>query len=429
VALLLAIVVGRFPSFINLSSLQAFYSARLTRAYLGASNGERFADTSHRASWSVAEPHEGDEVPMSAYVTGAARSELVTRAPFHLVNVTVNDTVDPAEQLVQRDRKGKPMVVTPLGFSIDGAPLGAFSDQAPTIELQRPLSVGQWIGTSGAAFSTGIGRETSLGVSLLMGAANVRLGTWWEPRTSAMPGGVPGNMATPREGLLRRWFPTQSYLFDEFTARFHGPARRWQYLSDGGHFENTALYELLRPAREVRFIIACDHGADPEYRFDDLANLIRLVRIDLEVDVSVDEGIRHDEHLGRWFGVPADFRPPAAVATDIAAGRPAEPGTARPSDEEPPREPIALLLRARHGLPARTTCWVVVLKPRVRTDSAADVVQYALRHPAFPQEPTADQFYDEAQWESYRKLGRDNASHVLQPRVWERLHAYIAAQG
>lgn len=420
VAVILTWVVGRFPSFINLSTLQAFYSARLARAYLGASNGWRFADLGKRSSWSVAEPHDGDDIALSAFVApacdaaGAPQGQaLVTRAPFHLLNVTINDTVDPAEQLVQRDRKGKPMVVTPLGFSIDGAPLGPFSAQAPTIELQRPLSLGQWVGTSGAAFSTGIGRETSLGRSLLMGAANVRLGTWWEPR----PPGAAADRGSP-DGVLRRLFPTQCYLLDEFTARFHGAARRWQYLSDGGHFENTALYELLRPERQVRFVIACDHGADPEYRFDDLANLIRLARIDLQVDVEVEESVREHPLLGRWFGVPADFRAAAASERGASHGNGADA-----------HEPIAVLLRARHGTPAATTCWVLLLKPRVRGDSAADVVQYQLRHPEFPQEPTADQFYDEAQWESYRKLGRDNASHLLAPEVWSALHAWIGRQG
>ncbi len=424
VALLLSVVVGRFPSFINLSSLQSFYGSRLTRAYLGASNGLRFSDAGRRASWSVAEPHEGDAVSMSAFVKPAPDGSdlpatLATRAPLHLINVTMNDTVDPGEQLVQRDRKGKPVCITPLGFSVDGGPTTPFANQRADVELQRPLGLGQWIGTSGAAFSTGIGRETTLGLSLLMGAANVRLGTWWE---SGIGDGRGGSWLSR---TAEAWFRTQSYLYGEFTAQFHGLKRRWQYLSDGGHFENTAVYELLRPTRDVRFIIACDHGADPAYRFSDLANLVRLARIDLQVEVVVDDGVKDVPLLRPWFGVPADFRPPQGAAEDIALGRPAQAPNPRPSAADPPHEPVALLLRASHGQPSQVHCWIVMLKPRVRTDSAPDVVQYALSHPTFPQEPTADQFYDEAQWESYRKLGRDNAAHLLQPQVWAALHAYI----
>ena len=48
---------------------------------------------------------------------------------------------------------------------------------------------------------------------------------------------------------------------------------------------------------------------------------------------------------------------------------------------------------------------IVVLKPRLTVAAPADVRQYGSTHPAFPQEGTADQFFDEAQWESYRALG------------------------
>jgi hypothetical protein len=348
-------------------------------------------------------------------VPGAPRPALATLAPLHLINVTLNNTVDPGEQLVQRDRKGQPLLVTPLGFTVDGV-FHEFPKLQPRYEIQRTLSVGQWIGTSGAAFSTGIGRQTSLGLSLLLGAANVRLGTWWESGAGSDP---------PRPWglqLAREAFRTQGYLLQEFTAKFHGLRRQWQYLSDGGHFENTALYELLRPSRGVGFVLACDNGADPDYEFADLANLVRLARIDLGLELEMDTGVGDDPVLREWIGVPGDFRPrrpPAAVQED---GEPAAADEPAPSA----REPVALLLRARPGGALRPTCWVLLLKPRVRRDSAIDVVQYRRTHPAFPQESTSDQFFDEAQWESYRKLGRDNAAALLSEPVWTALHAYIA---
>ena len=342
---------------------------------------------------------------MADYLAPGTEPALATLAPMHLINVTLNNTVDPGEQLVQRDRKGEPLLVTPLGFSVNGE-FRNFPTLQPRYEIERTLSVGQWIGTSGAAFSTGIGRQTSLGLSLLLGAANVRLGTWWESGAGADP--VAG---WPLQ-VLRAMFKTQMYLVNEFTAKFHGLRRRWQYLSDGGHFENTALYELLRPSRNVSFVIACDNGADPDYDFEDLANLIRLLRIDMGIELEIDAGVRDDPLLHGLIGVPDDFR----------AGLP-HPGTAAAVDAP---EPVALLLRAHPGGSARPSCWVLMIKPRVRRDSAVDVVQYALGHPAFPQEPTADQFFDEAQWESYRKLGHDNTAALLAPEAWAALHAHIA---
>ena len=45
--------------------------------------------------------------------------------------------------------------------------------------------------------------------------------------------------------------------------------------------------------------------------------------------------------------------------------------------------------------------------------AAADVLEYHRAHPNFPHEPTSDQFFDEAQWESYRKLGEHIARRLF----------------
>ena len=49
--------------------------------------------------------------------------------------------------------------------------------------------------------------------------------------------------------------------------------------------------------------------------------------------------------------------------------------------------------------------WLLYVKPTLVGDEPADIVQYHRAHLPFPQETTADQFFDEAQWESYRMLG------------------------
>src|SRR5258707_5422778 len=58
------------------------------------------------------------------------------------------------------------------------------------------------------------------------------------------------------------------------------------HLSDGGHFENLGLYELIR--RHCRYIIVSDCSADPEIAFDDLANTLRCVREDFGVEIDLD---------------------------------------------------------------------------------------------------------------------------------------------
>jgi hypothetical protein len=403
VSVALAWLTGKFPSFINLSSLQSFYGSRLTRAYLGASNGERFASDSGRRFASVAEPHPRDDLTCDDYYGDGG----TVRAPIHIINVTMNQTSDPAEQLVQRDRKGKPLAVSAGGFFIDGEPY-PFGKAPLWREIRRPLTVGQWIGTSGAAISTGLGRATSPGVSMALGLANVRLGTWWES-------GVGRSLPRTRPAsYFEMLFTSQAYLLCELTARYHGLRRPWQYLTDGGHFENTAIYELLRPERQVALTVACDAGADPRYEFGDLANLIRLARIDFGAEVTVDRAIARAPGLQEVFGTPEEFR-----------------------RRESYPDKCAVLLRVSYS--PRKECaqagvdrLVILLKPSLVAAAEADVQEYARTHEHFPQEPTADQFFDEAQWESYRKIGRTIALRVfgdegVGPQLWKYLQqAYPA---
>ena len=49
--------------------------------------------------------------------------------------------------------------------------------------------------------------------------------------------------------------------------------------------------------------------------------------------------------------------------------------------------------------------WLVYLKNSMTGDEPAPVLNYRSRCPAFPHETTADQFFDDAQFESYRALG------------------------
>lgn len=382
----LAWVVGRFPGFLNLSTLQSLYSARLIRAYLGASNRARFAPDATPESRDVAEPILGD----SLSVDDVHRNAL---APQHFVNVCVNQSVSPGEQLVQRDRKGKPLVVAQGGVYFDqqSYAMGCWGES----ELSQALSFGEWLGVSGAAFSTGLGRGTDLGLSLALGFANVRLGRWWEglpPQTRALP-------------WRYRHFPTQAYLIDELRGAFYGNHRPYLYLSDGGHFENTAVYELLRldRPRQVRVIVVCDCGCDPDYQFADLANLTRLVRIDQGLEVRVNAHAIRATLLSQVFAHPDDFRRRpdgtlpdlgnrCAVMLDVI-------GTQRSA--------------AQGVAPGALHARIILIKPRLIQAATVDVDEYQATHSAFPQETTMDQFFDEAQWESYRQLGMRCGSMVF----------------
>lgn len=390
VSFVLALVVGMFPGFLNLSTFQSLYAARLTRAYLGATNHGRFNPDTQARHRDVAEPIQGDSLDIQAPYANPL-------APVHFINVCVNQTMSPGEQLVQRDRKGKPLVIAPNGYYLDR---GAYSmaRQGQQDEMSYPLSFGDWIGVSGAAISTGLGRNSGLGFSLILGFANLRLGRWWP--------GVPTRKNPQGTTRIPSLFKTQAYLIDEIRGLFYGSHRPFQYLTDGGHFDNTGIYELLKPERDrgVRLIVLCDCGQDVDNDFRDLANLIRLARIDHGLEIRVNEQAAADAELSSRFGLPAHFQrqpdgtlPPAstrcAILLDVLS-------TSRDA-AQPPRAPGTVIAR------------IVLLKPVLTSHAPVDLVHYQRTHASFPQQSTGDQFFDEAQWESYRQLGLHIGQYVF----------------
>lgn len=378
VALALVLIVAMFPQFLNLSTLSGLYGSRLTRAYLGASNGARYKPGVGSAVRSSAEPEAGDYVQYGEYTANPY-------APMHLINICLNQNVDPAEQLVQRDRKGRPLVVLPnVSTASSDWPAVAVDGQLlmtdPTNQLRgEKLTIGEWIAVSGAAVSSGMGRGTSAAKAFLLGISNLRLGHWWQS-------GIKVDLSYELSWSvrqLRRTFPTQVYLIEELAARFHGLRRRFHFLSDGGHFDNTGIYELLRPQRNIKLILACDCGADPHYRFDDIGVLIRLARIDFGLDLRLDSSLPAalDSVFGDFHSVGAAGVPTSRCALLLNGFR---------DGSDPMGEPDVR---------------IVVLKPVRLAAMPGDLCNHAVSESEFPQHTTADQFFDEAQWESYRKLG------------------------
>lgn len=420
--------------FLNGSSQQSLYSARLTRAYLGASNPLRVDP----ANQQVTRVLPGDNTDLAGYYPPADAWTTAKARPLHLINVTINETVNGKSQIEQRDRKGVGLAIGPRAFSAgvrhhavfqdhtDGA--RAVADIFPSDGTLVPhgrfqmfkgwsggevLSLGYWVGISGAAFSTGIGARTNLGLSLLCGLSNVRLGYWWDSRVEpAQRAQWAPPMGQRFEAFVtRRVFPVQSYFLNELLARFPGSARRRWYLSDGGHFENLGGYELIR--RRLKRIVVVDAEADPDYTFEGLANLVRKARLDFGAEITflsnkeLDEVI--DPHFRCFFGTLPQLRRGKRSKDSVQ-------GELDAVDLE--RHSIAHAALARvvfHDEPERVS-WLVYVKPTLTGDEPADITQYHAKHPSFPQEPTADQFFDEAQWESYRRLGFEIASNLFQDR-------------
>ncbi|MGY1529616.1 patatin-like phospholipase family protein [Luteimonas sp. A649] len=356
---------------LNLASLHNFYRARIERAYVSSGNcgpdgGGRFGGcaldpvsperTSRIAPLTEAVP--GDDIDLGEYRPHEYGG------PIHLVNCCINQSVDDRTGLYNADRKGVAIAVSSLGVE-----LGTNFPDGDTGTARR-AKLSQWIAISGAAASTGMGSRTSTGFAALLFMSGIRLGYW-------MPSLVKQAAKGPMDWLLAK-APKPAAVVAESLARFPGLASPVWYLSDGGHFDNTGIHALLK--RRAPVIVAADCGADPKYLFADLESLVRKAKIDYCARI---EFIRPGsgvlpEPLDQILGTPETI----------------QPGLGK-----------QWLVLGRISYDDGGTGALLVVKPRRMDAMPFDMVAYADRAPDFPQQTTGDQFFDEAQWESYHQLG------------------------
>ncbi len=441
--LLVSLVLGRSRRLVNASGLHAFYAARLARTFLGAANPARTDAGSADVPPGVREFHPQDDTGMEDYHPEQRGG------PLHLINVCVNETADAVSGRHLAGDKGLPMCVGPAGISVgvryhglwqtDGSvralALGANPEAFHVLgrDDQRParpeaLTLSQWMAVSGAAFTTGAGRMTSLGASLLYGVLNIRLGYWWDSGVddADRPGRYPPTFFHRIASLPGALFRTQRMILAEWRAYFQGPSVRHWYLSDGTHFENTGLYELLR--RRVELMIAIDGSEDPDYRFAEMAELSRRARVDFGATIEwlepvpeeggssriMERGRRDDDARtaervaeAHWRALDAAGEVPDWIRDWLSAA-----AIGAPRQINRLAGPCAALARVRYRDASRVS-WLVLLKPSLAVAAASlDLRVYAQSQPQFPNQSTFDQFFDDTQWENYRLLG-ETAGEVL----------------
>jgi predicted acylesterase/phospholipase RssA len=318
------------------------YQLRLTRCYQGAA---RAAATPPRAAEPLTNFDPNDDVLLSD----------LAQKPYPLINCALNLVQASDNNLDWQDRKAANFVLSPLfcGFlpgRFDFQAVGdVIGDPLQASATAESMSLGTAVAISGAAANPNMGYHSSPAVSFLLTLFNVRLG-WWLPNRRVNAG---GQQSVIGNALIREMLGQTS----AHSAMVN--------LSDGGHFENTAVYELLR--RRVRLIIACDCGADPRYQYADMAGLVRKARIDFNAEIEFVAGL------------------------DL------------PKLED---QRALAMAKIRYAGQASADSYLLVIKPILVEGLPTDVAHYASRYRSFPQQSTADQFFDEAQFESYRKLAR-----------------------
>jgi hypothetical protein len=385
IAVLVALAASYFVN-INRYSLHALYRNRMVRAYLGAARQERHPD-----AFTGFDPEDN----FCVYKLWPPKPDRNGNSPhslFHVINIALN--VVSTKRLAWQERKAESFTVSPRHCG------GAYLGFRPSNEYggDNGLSLGTAMAISGAAVSPNMGYNSSPSIALLLTLFNVRLG-WWL-----------GNPGLEGEDYYRTEGP--KWAAGPLIAEAFGQTKDtspYVYLSDGGHFENLGLYEMVR--RRCRFIVVVDAGCDPKFAFEDLGNAVRKIYIDLGIRIEFDnlESIRNrPSNKSMWR---------ASVVV--------------PGDE--PRKSIPYYAIGTidyiNADGVETDCkngHVLYIKPAYHGTEGAGIRSYATAHPDFPHESTADQWFTESQFESYRSLGLDIANNVLgQAEVWQKLHHFL----
>jgi len=346
---------------INKFSLHAMYRNRLILAYLGAS---RLAEYGMERTPNLLTGFDPDDnVQMHDL---APLGQPVSR-PFHVINIALN--LVRGSNLAWQQRKAQSFTISPLHCGSFASQLGyrSSSRYGTNSGVGKAVTIGTAMAISGAAASPNMGYHSSPTVAFLLALFNIRLG-WWL-----------GNPGTAGARTYDRSCP--EFAVGPLVAEAFGMTQAnspYVYLSDGGHFDNLGLYEMV--LRRCHCILVSDAGADPDFAFQDLGNAIRKIRIDLGVDIDINlDGLRLQESVLQTSGHHGV-------------------GTIHYSRVDP---------GAEDGI-------LIYLKPSLTKNVPVDVLQYASNHECFPHEPTTDQFFDESQFESYRQLGQHIAEDVFQ---------------
>jgi Patatin-like phospholipase len=336
--------------------------------------------------------------------------------PYHLINAHVVLTA--SQHPRYRPRGGDNFIFSPLYYGSRATGWRA-TEYAPdtgfTLATAMAIS-GAAVNPNAGPGGEGVTRQPVL--SVLMGMLNLRLGYW---------------VRNPRRLLAQktmRWskpnliIPGLSESFGRLNLNEY---ERFLLLTDGGHFENLGLYELVR--RRLKLIVVCDATADRDFKFTDLGNAIQKVRADFGaiIDITTEQlaALVPKPHKEGDKAAPEDATAASAYLiapiyySDRLADGAADPPTPKEKTEG-----------GRHAKRERGT--LILLKATAFKGMPADLFSYRRDHPEFPNQGTIDQFFDEKQFDAYREMGYITAFRMLkalEAYQSESVVAYEQSQG
>jgi hypothetical protein len=385
----------------NKFSLHATYRNRLIRAYLGASNEKRNPNKFTGFD-------EADNIRMHELWPNN-RSDKKRRKLLHIINMALN--LVSGDNLAWQQRKAESFTVSPLhagNFNLkyrrteykddplERKDASSEEDEKKYYGGPSGISLGTAVTISGAAASPNMGYHSSPVITFLLSLFNVRLG-WWLGNT-----GDPGNntyyLEAPRLAVRPIVAETLGLTDDK---------NPYIYLSDGGHFENLGIYEMV--LRRCNFIFVSDASQDEGYTFEDLGNAVRKIRIDLGIPIDLIQ--------------PVCIFPKSDNESQNNKGRYCAIGTIKYSCTDNPIKEERNILPEDHPNKSVKDGILIYVKPAFYGSEPRDIYQYAKANAAFPHESTADQFFSESQLESYRALGSHSIEIIF--KEWVKNNSYF----
>jgi prepilin signal peptidase PulO-like enzyme (type II secretory pathway) len=248
---------------------------------------------------------------------------------------------------------------------------------------QRDLTLPAAVAMSGAAVSPSMGKMTNRSLTFLLALANARLGVWLpNPRWVLSSDEEDEDRRKRKRAIAARVFgrPRPVYLVQELLGR-NRIDDRYLYVTDGGHYENLGLVELLRRGCTRIYCFDASGGET----FKELGDAIALARSELGVEIEID---------------PRPLKPDPETSIAKAS---TVCGSFTFNDK---KRTTGTLIYVRNVLTARAD-------PPDPPDAPWDVHAYHGVDPNFPHNSTVDQLYTDQKFEGYRVLGEVAGKHAL----------------
>ncbi|MBL4940833.1 MAG: patatin-like phospholipase family protein [Colwellia sp.] len=336
---------------INLVSMHGYYRNRLRDAFMPY----KIPDNDHCQSLDIASWQAAQHCQLSKLVP--------TDMPYQLINCNIE--LWGSNQTKYRNRGCDSFTLSPLYC---GSASTGYHNTKDYMHGSMDLATACAI--SGAAVATNTRLARSKALNFLMAILNLRLGCWLNNPNATPPKRPIFNKPIFNKPL---WY---IYMFRDMFGRGLSETHHYVHLSDGGHFENLGIYELVR--RQCKLIFAFDAGADPQYLFKDLGRVTELVRVDFGAKLTI------------------DVQPLVPDANKYSS---------------------TAWVKGEITYSDGSKAVLIYIKPCLLNGLSEDIYAYQRQNKSFPHQSTTDQFFDESQFEAYRELGFQISHRLLKTEL------------